>query len=180
MSQDRGSGWSLSQPYQQSPPPPPPTQSPWNAGPPPQGQDGWPSKYCPSCGGSIDSRAQICPKCGVRQPTGPMGEVKSRPLAIVLALLLGGFGIHRFYLGPTAWGIAYLVFFWTGVPALLAWFEALYFLTRSNEDWAAKYGGQVQQPSGGAMGCLWILALLPLLVFLATGSIALISLGLVL
>jgi TM2 domain-containing membrane protein YozV len=177
MSQNQGSGWNQGQQYQPPPPPPPTTQSPWNTGPQPQG--GWPSKYCPSCGASIDARAEICPGCGVRQPPAG-GEVKSRPLAIVLALLIGGFGIHRFYLGPVAWGVAYLVFFWTGIPAFLAWLEALYFLTRSNEEWAAKYGGAVQQPSGVAMGCLWILALFPLLVLIATGSIVFISLGLAL
>jgi len=81
----------------------------------------------------------------------------------VLALLLGGFGVHRFYLGNIARGIAYLVFFWTGIPGFIAWLEALYFLTRSNEEWAQKYGGRVEQPNGLAMGCLWILALLPLI-----------------
>jgi len=90
------------------------------------------------------------------------GETKSRPIAIVLALLLGNFGLHRFYLGDMAWGLAYLLFFWTGIPSFIAWLEALYFLTRSNEEWAQKYGGGVQQPNGVAMGCLWILALLPL------------------
>ena|GEM_PF-5390647 len=81
----------------------------------------------------------------------------------MLALLLGGFGVHRFYLGNIARGIAYLVFFWTGIPGFIAWLEALYFLTRSNEEWAQKYGGRVEQPNGLAMGCLWILALLPLI-----------------
>ncbi|MEA2027012.1 MAG: NINE protein [Chloroflexota bacterium] len=102
------------------------------------------------------------------------GEVKSRPLTILLALLLGNFGVHRFYLGNIAWGLAYLLFFWTSVPGFIAWLEALYFLTRSNEEWAQNYGGRVQQPNGAAMGCLWILALLPLLVIalLAVLSVA--------
>ena len=26
--------------------------------------------------------------------------------------LLGGFGIHRFYVGPISWGVVYLIFFW--------------------------------------------------------------------
>jgi len=108
------------------------------------------------------------------------GETKSRPLAIVLALLLGGFGVHRFYLGPIAWGIVYLVFFWTGIPGFIAWLEALYFLTRSNEEWAQKYGGQVQQPNGLAMGCLWILALLPLILIGLTLALILLAVPLTL
>ena len=90
-------------------------------------------------------------------------DPKSRPLAIVLALLLGGFGIHRFYVGPISWGIAYLIFFWTGIPAFLGWLEALYWLTRNDVEWARKYGGPVRQSNGAAIGCLWALAILPLL-----------------
>jgi TM2 domain-containing membrane protein YozV len=104
-----------------------------------------------------------CPRCGARQPDAIYQESKSRPLAILLALLLGAFGIHRFYVGPIAWGIAYLVFFWTGIPQFLAWLEALYWLTRGDVEWAQKYGGPVRQSNGLALGCLWILALLPIL-----------------
>jgi TM2 domain-containing membrane protein YozV len=116
-----------------------------------------------------------CPRCGVRQPDVIYREPKSRPLAIVLALLLGGFGIHRFYVGPTSWGIAYLVFFWTGIPQFLAWLEAIYWLTRSDVEWAAMYGGPVRPSNGLALGCLWLLALLPIilvvLAILAVGGL---------
>jgi hypothetical protein len=81
----------------------------------------------------------------------------------LLALLLGAFGIQRFYVGPISWGVIYLVFFWTGIPQILAWLEALYWLTRSDVEWAAKYGGPVRQSNGLALGCLWVLALLPLI-----------------
>ena len=90
---------------------------------------------------------------------------------MLLALLLGNFGVHRFYLGQVAWGVAYLVFFWTGIPGIIAWVEALYFLTRSNEDWAATHGGPVTTPNGCALGCLWIIALLPLLAIGLTFSL---------
>jgi TM2 domain-containing membrane protein YozV len=88
---------------------------------------------------------------------------KSRVLAIVLALLLGGLGIHKFYLGKVAQGILYIVFVWTGIPSFIAWIEAIIYLTESNEEWAARHGGPVERSSNFALGCLWILALLPLL-----------------
>ena len=159
--QDQG-GWGQQQP---PPGPPPGGQQPpqWGA-PPPPGQSSFPSKHCPSCGSVIDAKAVDCPRCGVRQPDVVYQEPKSRPLAILLALLLGGFGIHRFYVGPVAWGIAYLVFFWTGIPGFLGWLEAIYWLTRSDVEWAQKYGGPVRQSNGLAIGCLWALAILPLLV----------------
>jgi len=158
MSQSQGTGW----------PPPPegqptPNQDPGQWGAPPPAQPGYPTKYCQACGATIDARAEICPRCGVRQAGQPAGYGKSRPLATVLALLLGNFGVHRFYLGDMAWGIGYLVFFWTGIPGLIAWLEAIYFLTRNDAEWAAKYGGPVKSENGCAMGCLWVLALLPLL-----------------
>ena len=154
-------GWGQ---QQQPPQGPPPGQQPpqWGTPPPPSGP-GWGTKHCPSCGSVIDAAAADCPRCGVRQSDAVYREPKSRPLAIVLALLLGGFGIHRFYVGPISWGVAYLIFFWTGIPGFLGWLEAIYWLTRSDVEWAQKYGGPVRQSNGLAIGCLWILALLPLL-----------------
>jgi TM2 domain-containing membrane protein YozV len=43
--------------------------------------------------------------------------------AFVLALLLGGFGAHRFYLRQRGWGTIYLVFCWTLIPLLASWVE---------------------------------------------------------
>mgnify|MGYP001815227324 FL=1 len=170
------SGWG------QQPPPqsPPPGQQPpqWQPAPGPGGYGGG-TKHCPSCGSVIDANAMDCPRCGVRQPDVVYQESKSRPVAILLALLLGAFGIHRFYVGPISWGIAYLIFFWTGIPQLLAWLEAIYWLTRSDVEWATKYGGAVRQSNGVAIGCLWILAILPILflIFAILSIPALIFLG---
>ena len=50
---------------------------------------------------------------------------KNPTIAILLALFLGGIGIHKFYLGQPLAGILYLLFCWTGIPAIIAFFEAL-------------------------------------------------------
>lgn len=97
------------------------------------------SKFCHNCGAKIDIKAEICPKCGVRQPTSSKVGGKSRIAAAVLALFLGGIGIHKFYLGKTAQGILYLLFFWTFIPVIIAFIEAIIYLTMSDEDFAAKY-----------------------------------------
>jgi len=177
------------QDWGQQPPPPPGQQPPgWGAPPagqqppPPSGQQtpGWgappsvpvgPSKYCQSCGAVIAASAPVCPNCGARQADVVYEEPKNRPIAILLALFLGAFGIHRFYVGPIAWGVAYLVFFWTGIPAFLAWLEAIYWLSRSDVEWAQKYGGPVREANGCAIGCLWVLALLPLIGLLFLGGL---------
>ena len=49
---------------------------------------------------------------------------KSVTNGVLLALFLGGLGIHKFWLNEVRLGILYLVFFWTFVPALVAILDA--------------------------------------------------------
>ncbi|MFX8824810.1 TM2 domain-containing protein, partial [Acinetobacter baumannii] len=56
------------------------------------------------------------------------------------ALLLGGFGAHKFYLGRVGQGILYLIFCWTFIPAIIAFIEGILYLCSSDEDFAKKYG----------------------------------------
>ena len=65
-------------------------------------------------------------------------EGKSNVAAGVLALLLGGFGVHKFYLGKTGQGILYLVFFWTLIPALIGFIEGLVYLFSDSADFARR------------------------------------------
>lgn len=44
---------------------------------------------------------------------------------VLLALFLGGIGMHDFYVGKTAQGMKKLIFFWTGIPAIIAVFNAI-------------------------------------------------------
>lgn len=53
------------------------------------------------------------------QPTSADGKVVSKTTYCVLAILLGNFGLHRFYAGRIGLGVFYLVFCWTGIPAIL-------------------------------------------------------------
>ncbi|HEY9125689.1 MAG TPA: NINE protein [Acidobacteriaceae bacterium] len=47
-------------------------------------------------------------------------------VGVLLALLLGNFGAHHFYLGRTGLGILYLCFFWTGIPAIIGFVECFF------------------------------------------------------
>lgn len=112
-------------------------------GPPTLGQN---QKYCQACAAVLDARAELCPKCGVRQQ-GPAGgglattpSGKSRIAAALFALFLGGFGIHKFYLGQVGLGVVYLLFFWTLIPAIVAFIEGVILLTQTDQAFAAKYG----------------------------------------
>jgi TM2 domain-containing membrane protein YozV len=98
-----------------------------------------PGTYCRACGSSIDPRAQICVHCGVPQYPATVPHPKSRVTAGLLALFLGGFGAHHFYLGHAGRGILYLLFAWTLIPAVIAFIEALVFFFSSDASFDAKY-----------------------------------------
>ena len=103
-------------------------------------------KFCFECGATIRAKAEICPTCGVRQSPPPAvyskakAPEKSKIVAGIFALLLGGIGIHKFYLGRAGWGILYILFFWTFIPAIVGFIEGIVYLTKSDDAFAAKYG----------------------------------------
>jgi TM2 domain-containing membrane protein YozV len=93
--------------------------------------------FCRACGAQISDEAPVCPHCGAPQRPG-MRPRKDKVAAALLAIFLGGLGIHRFYLGDW-WGIFYLLFCWTFIPGIVAFVEGIIFLTTSDQDWLAKY-----------------------------------------
>ena len=54
-------------------------------------------------------------------------------VGILLALFLGTFGIHHFYLRRTGLGVLYCCFFWTGIPAILGFLECFFMPGRVRE-----------------------------------------------
>lgn len=117
--------------------------------------------FCRECGAGVNRRAIMCPKCGapvVQEALPPVGggfevqfpsaatparrssgEQKSKTTAALLALLVGGLGAHHFYLGNTVLGIVYILACWTFIPAIVAFVEAIVFLTMSDAAFDAKY-----------------------------------------
>ncbi len=51
---------------------------------------------------------------------------KDEVLGVLLALFLGSFGLHHFYLRQNGLGILYLLFFWTGIPGFVGFIEAFF------------------------------------------------------
>lgn len=68
--------------------------------------------------------------------------MKDKTTAGLLALFLGGFGVHKFYLNKPILGIIYLVFCWTYVPAIIAFVEALMFFFQDQDDFDEKYNAE--------------------------------------
>ena len=119
------------------------------------------SNLCPQCGAPIAANSTKCEYCGAvvaqknapspqpqvvytQQPQGVYPEranwpVKSKIAAGILALFLGGFGIHKFYLGRVGAGILYLLFCWTYIPACIAFIDAIILFCSNDENFELKY-----------------------------------------
>jgi TM2 domain-containing membrane protein YozV len=54
-------------------------------------------------------------------------------VGILLALFLGTFGIHHFYLRRTGLGVLYCLLFWTGIPSVLGFIECFFMPGRVRE-----------------------------------------------
>ncbi len=65
--------------------------------------------------------------------------MKTRVTAIILTLFLGGIGIHKFYLGRSVQGIFYLLFCWTLIPSILAFFQFFGLIFMSDHAFNLKY-----------------------------------------
>lgn len=95
--------------------------------------------HCRECGKRISDTATACPKCGAKQYGRKGSGEKDRTTAALLALFLGGAGIHWFYLGNSKKGILYLIFVWTFIPAILALIDAIKFFCMSDAEFKSKY-----------------------------------------
>ena len=101
------------------------------------------SKYCFNCGVEIAKNADVCIKCGAKQPLGSLPKTpKSKLTAGLLGIFLGGFGAHKFYLGNTGLGFLYLIFCWTYIPSIVGFIEGIVYLCMSEEEFSNKYNGR--------------------------------------
>ena len=109
--------------------------------------------HCRGCGKEIHKTAMTCPHCGASQR---VGRNKSKLAAGLLAIFIGGLGVHRFYLGQW-WGIFYLLFWITGLPSLVSIIEGIVFLATNNQSWDDKYNnGMASQDDGGGAAAIII------------------------
>ncbi len=98
---------------------------------------------CPSCGsGDVNASASgtfKCNTCGTLFTGKPESSDKNRLAAGILAILLGGFGVHKFYMGKIGQGFLYLLFCWTSIPAFIGLVEGIIYLLESDEEFYTKH-----------------------------------------
>ncbi len=97
-------------------------------------------------GPSLGQRRRFVPSAGcasihrLARFSGTAPNGKNKLAAALFAIFLGGFGIHKFYLGRIGWGLVYLCLCWTFSPSLLGFIEGIIYLTMSDESFVRKYG----------------------------------------
>ena len=121
---------------------------------------------CPQCGAPVPAGTTQCKYCGetisapqqTHQPQQPVYQqplyqqpgvytgdginpawpIKSKIAAGLLAIFLGGLGIHKFYLGKIGLGILYLLFCWTAIPAFVGVIEGIIYLCSNDHNFEVK------------------------------------------
>jgi TM2 domain-containing membrane protein YozV len=80
--------------------------------------------------------------------------MKSKTTAILLCWFLGGIGVHKFYLGQSGAGILYLLFCWTLIPAIIAFFEFFILIFMSDHEFNQKFNGAAIGNLFGSVGAV--------------------------
>lgn len=109
------------------------------------------SKFCGFCGAEITNGQVVCTKCGHAIDVGSVsGGVsqgsKSRVVAALLAIFLGEFGAHQFYLGNMVsaiirLGVSLVAFVCGGmvVMSLIGIVEGIIYFAKSDEQFYSTY-----------------------------------------
>ena len=118
------------------------------------------SVFCTKCGAPNDDYSQICLHCqaplptiGGYQPIQPPAPIygggspdlqklgaEKKIVVGICAILLGGFGVHKFILGYTNEGIIQLVLgLCFGIGGIIGIVEGIIYLTKTDEEFARTY-----------------------------------------
>ena len=66
-------------------------------------------------------------------------KISKRITYALFAILLGGIGVHKFYVKEHGWGIIYLLFCWTYIPVILGIIEGIIALSSTDKEFCEKY-----------------------------------------
>lgn len=101
--------------------------------------------YCQNCGAQTKPGQEICISCGFKILKEAPAYAKNKIAAGLLAIFLGFFGIHKFYLGYNNQGIIMLLItiltcgiggFFMGIIGII---EGIIYLTKTDEEFDREY-----------------------------------------
>jgi hypothetical protein len=85
------------------------------------------NRYCMHCGALSLPNAVVCVKCRYGFFGAGVSPAEARRFdkgaLCILSLFVGGLGFHKFYTRNWGWGILYILFCWTLVPAIVSFIE---------------------------------------------------------
>lgn len=101
-------------------------------------------KFCSSCGAAVDGQRTNTISTTNNIPSTPSTTKKSsgdknKTTAWLLALIIGGIGAHKFYLGRKKAGIIYLLLCWTGIPVLISIYDVIKLIMMSDDEFDKEY-----------------------------------------
>ena len=71
--------------------------------------------------------------------TRPVPTENKKVVAGILGILLGGLGVHKFYLGYTTAGVVMLLLACTGISSIIGLVEGIIYLTKSDDEFIRTY-----------------------------------------
>lgn len=104
-------------------------------------------------GGGNGTKPPAPPTTNNMSNTNTKKSHKSKTTTILLALFLGTFGVHRFYLGQYWRGILYILFFWTWIPTLISLIDVVIYGVMSNDRFDIKYNNPISNGNSTIQNC---------------------------
>ena len=86
----------------------------------------------------VAASGKVTPKYATSRTSLPAKKMKSRVTTSLLAILLGGLGIHFFYLEAWGWGLISILLCWTYLPAIVGLILGIRYLTISDKEFEHK------------------------------------------
>ena len=74
-------------------------------------------------------------------------NISKRIAFALFAILLGGIGVHKFYVKEYGWGVIYLLFCWTYIPSIIGIIEGIVTLCKTDEEFCEEYGIEDDAPT---------------------------------
>lgn len=82
------------------------------------------NSFCANCGKTINATADVCLECGFAVKKSSDTSDNKMMLGLI-ALLIGGLGIHNFMMGETKKGVVKILLCWTGISSIIALVDAI-------------------------------------------------------
>lgn len=103
------------------------------------------SFFCQNCGAQTKPEQEICVSCGFKLEKFTGVSKVSKIAAGLLAIFLGAFGIHKFYLGYNTQGLILLLvtiltcFLGSFITGIIGIIEGIIYLTKTDEEFDREY-----------------------------------------